>query len=316
MLASAGLAGTGVVSDYAGVLVAVTVSGIGIAAFHPQGARLVNRVAGVKQATAMSLFGVGGTLGFAIGPSLVTMAILHWGLRGVAVLVIPTGIMATLLSWHLSTDAGRRIIRGMDHASVASERPRDAWGPFVRLTLVVITRAILLYGINTFLPLYWIHVLHGSPAAGAMALTVFALASVVGNLFGGPLADRFGHTRIAAVAFCALLPLIPLLLWMTSRPAALGMVALIGMALSTTYSPLVSLGQRYLPNHIGLSSGVTLGVAISIGGVATPLLGQVADHYGLWAALATLSLVPIPSVLLALSLPRPDRLSLQPTART
>jgi FSR family fosmidomycin resistance protein-like MFS transporter len=140
-----------------------------------------------------------------------------------------------------------------------------------------------------------------------MALTVFALSSVIGNLSGGRLADRFGHTRVAAGGFCALIPLTPLFVEVTSESAAIAVLALIGMALSTTYSPLIILGQRYLPNHIGLSSGVTLGIAVSIGGVATPLLGQVADHYGLWAALATLALVPILSAGLALTLPHPDR---------
>ncbi len=84
---------------------------------------------------------------------------------------------------------------------------------------------------------------------------------------------------------------------------------LIGMALSTTYSPLIILGQRYLPNRIGLSSGVTLGIAVTIGGVAAPLLGRVADHYGLWVALAMMSLVPILGTGLALSLPHPERLN-------
>ena len=109
----------------------------------------------------------------------------------------------------------------------------------------------------------------------------------------------------AAAGFCALLPLVPALTMASSAPVALAILVLIGCALSTTYSPLITLGQAYLPNHIGLSSGVTLGVAVSIGGVATPLLGRVADQYGLWATLAVLSFVPLVSAGLALTLPRP-----------
>jgi FSR family fosmidomycin resistance protein-like MFS transporter len=90
---------------------------------------------------------------------------------------------------------------------------------------------------------------------------------------------------------------------------------LIGLALSTTYSPLVILGQAYLPNHIGLSAGVTLGIAVSIGGVATPLLGRVADLYGLWATLAVLGFVPLLSAALALTLPHPQRSRVQPSFR-
>jgi len=305
--AGAGLAVTGFAPSYAWACAAVMVSGIGVAAFHPQGARFVNRVAGERKATAMSVFGVGGTLGFAVGPGLVTAALLHWGLPGTAVLAIPTSLLAVLLAWHL---AATPIAAGGPAARRSEESPtetRDAWGPFARLTAAVVTRAILFFGFNTFIPLYWIHVLGQSKAAGATALTVFALTGVVGNLLGGQLADRFGAVRIAAVGFCVLVPLAPALVAVTSVPAALVILGLIGFALSTTYSPLVILGQAYLPNHMGLSAGVTLGIAISIGGVATPLLGRIADHYGLWATLAVLGVVPLMSVVFALTLPHPHR---------
>jgi len=308
LLAGMGLAGTGVVTHYAGVLSAVMLSGIGAAAFHPQGAQFVNRVAGERKATAMSVFGVGGTLGFAIGPGLITAILLQWGLKGAALMVIPASIMAGVLAWRLASEAkgGDGPERGQILAPAG--KCRDAWGPFARLTSVVVARSILFYGFNTFVPLYWIHVLHGSKASGALALTVFALAGVVGNLAGGRLADRFGYPRIAVAGFCALIPLTLAFVEATRQPAALAVLMLIGVAHSTTYSPLIILGQKYLPNHIGLSSGVTLGVAMTLGGVTTPLLGQVADHFGLWVALASMSVVPILATGLALTLPHPEHM--------
>lgn len=307
VLAGTGLAAAGIVSEYAWVLVSVVISGVGIAAFHPQGAQMVNRVSGKQKATAMSIFGVGGTLGFAVGPALITAAVLHWGLSGSVVLVVPVGIMAVFLSWRLSATPRGEGSLGAGLRPAPAERFHEAWGPFARLAAAVIARAILFYGFNTFVPLYWVHVLHRSKTSGAIALTLFALSGVIGNLLGGRLADQFGHTRVAVGGFLALIPLTPALVGVTSEPAALILLALIGLALSTTYSPLIILGQKYLPNRVGLSSGVTLGVAVSIGGVATPLLGRVADLYGLWAALATLALVPVLSAGLAMTLPHPDR---------
>ncbi len=303
--AGAGLAVTGLAPSYAWACAAVMLSGIGVAAFHPQGARFVNRVAGERKATAMSVFGVGGTLGFAVGPGLVTAALLHWGLPGTAILAVPTSLLAALLVWHLAATPITAGGSASSRAGHPSTEARDAWGPFARLTGAVVARAVLFFGYNTFIPLYWIHVLGQSKAAGATALTVFALAGVVGNLLGGQLADRFGPTRIAVAGFGVLLPLAPTLIAVSSVPAALLVLGLVGFALSTTYSPLVILGQAYLPNHMGLSAGVTLGIAISIGGVATPLLGQIADHYGLWTTLAVLGAVPLMSAILALTLPHP-----------
>src|SRR6185503_15564959 len=65
----------------------------------------------------------------------------------------------------------------------------------------------------------------------------------------------------------------------------------------------VVLGQAYLPSRYGLASGVTLGLAIGIGGLEATALGVVADAWGLHAVLWTIALIPLPSILLAVSLP-------------
>ncbi len=309
LLAGAGMAATGLVRGYEWVLVCVMISGIGVAAFHPQGAQMVARAAGTRQASAMSVFGVGGTMGFAVGPMLIAGALLRFGLKGTLVLAVPVSIMALVLAQQLSarTILGERRMRRM----ASPDSAQDAWGPFARLTGAVIFRAVLFYGFNTFVPLYWINVLNVSKTAGAMALTVFSLASVAGNLIGGRLADRFGHTRVAAAGFCGMIPLVPLLMMARDPALALTILAPIGFCMSMTYSPLIVLGQQYLPNHTGLSSGVTLGVAITIGGVAAPALGRVADHYGLWSAFAVLAVTPALAACLAFTLPRPWRAQAQ-----
>jgi FSR family fosmidomycin resistance protein-like MFS transporter len=275
-----------------------------VAAFHPQGARIVNRVAAHQKAMAMSIFGVGGTLGFAIGPGLITAAVLAWGMPGTAILALPTTLMAAVVAWHLGTTPAETAAAGAGGGG-SSSGTRDAWGAFARLTSAVIFRAILFFGLNTFIPLYWINVLGQSKAGGATALTIFAATGVAGNLIGGRLSDRFGPVRVAVVGFAALVPLVPALAATSHVPTALALLAATGFALSASYSPTVILGQAYLPNHVGLSAGVTLGLAITIGGVATPLLGRVADHSGLWATLAVLAALPIFSTAFALSLPRP-----------
>ena len=63
-----------------------------------------------------------------------------------------------------------------------------------------------------------------------------------------------------------------------------------------SYSPMVVLAQLYLPNRVGLASGVTLGLAVSVGGIFAPMLGKIADNMGIvWAfyAVAAIALVPM-----------------------
>jgi len=72
--------------------------------------------------------------------------------------------------------------------------------------------------------------------------------------------------------------------------------------ISATYSPTIVLGQFYLPNRVGLSSGVTLGLAVAIGGGAAPVIGKIADIYGIWYSLASIAFLPVFITTVALSL--------------
>jgi len=307
IMAGSGLALTGISSNYAWIVVLSVVSGVGIAAYHPEAARRVHFLAGDRSGTAMSLFGVGGTLGFACGPIIATSAMLYWGINGTLILFVPVSVMALVMATQLSRVAGPETSPGPLKTAGKRAALQDEWLPFIRLTLIIIGRAVIFYGLNTFIPLYWIHVLHESKAAGGIALAVFATTGVLGNLLGGNLADRIGHKKVILLAFLSLAVFFPCLVWVDNVRIAMFLLVPISLTLSGVYSPTIVLGQRYLPNRIGLSSGVTIGIAISIGGGATPVIGKIADIYGIRLALASLAFLPLLTAAMALTLPSPQK---------
>ncbi len=307
LLAGLGLALTGLSHSYHMIILLAVLSGIGIAAYHPEAARLANFAAGPKKGAAMSLFGVGGTLGFAIGPLLATMAMLNWGLKGTLVLIVPVTIMALTMTTQFPAFEALEAKMTHQKGRTKHEDFQDRWGPFARLTLTVIGRSILFYGLNTFIPIYWINVLKQSKASGALALTIFAATGIAGNLLGGSLADRIGQKKVILIGFFSLTVLLPILLWVRDVRLATTLLLPIGLTLYSTYSPTIVMGQSYLPNRIGLSSGVTLGIAIAIGGGAAPIIGRIGDIYGIWFSLASLACLPILTAAMALTLPEPQK---------
>ena len=307
MLAGLGLAFTGIFQSYRWIMLLAVVSGIGIAAYHPVAARLVNFAAGNRKGTAMSYFGVGGTGGFAIGPLFVTMPLLHWGLKGTLVLTVPVTIMSIIMMTQFSRFES---LEGstLQKTSIGLEDATEEWGAFLRLTITVIGRSIIFYALNTFIPIYWINGLHQSKAAGAMALTLFAGFGILGNLMGGSLADRIGQKKVVLIGSVGLTLFLPLLISTDNVSIATLLLIPIGLMQSATYSPTIVLGQTYLPNRIGFSSGVTLGVAFAIGGGAVPIIGGIADSYGIWFALASIAYLPVLSSAIALTLPEAKRI--------
>ena len=213
----------------------VMISGLGIAAFHPEGARLMNYLAGDRKATAMSLFGIGGQLGFAIGPLIATAALFWWGIKGTACLIVPPAVMAGLFLYMLP-----RLTVGYGTQAVARPRTtgaesRDRWPAFICLAMALLNRSVIFYGLNTFLPLFWIHVLHQSAARGGSALTVFLVALIAGNFLGGRSADRLGLRAVTITGFLLLSAFLPLLL-VTSNPLAATLLLVpIGLVLGAVW---------------------------------------------------------------------------------
>ncbi len=300
LLAGSGVAMAGLAPTYALVLAVAAATGIGVAAFHPEAARQVYTHSGGRRATAMSFFAVGGNLGFALGPALATPLQIAFGLRGTILLVFPALTMALVLARAGTRDSGSRP----SHSQSPAAPGPDRWAAFLRLSAPVLSRAIVFYGLNTFVPLYWIRVFGASKSAGGAALTLMLSAGVAGTLAGGWLADRFGRRVVVLVSMLALVPLLAEFVATSSRTAALALLVPIGLALYAPFSVMTVMGQEYLPGRVGTASGLTIGLAVTLGGLAAPLLGRFADLHGVQAAVGLLVLAPLAGALAALTLPR------------
>ena len=297
VLAGIGIALAGPAPSYALTAAAVVVSGLGVAAFHPEGAKFAGIASRERVGRGMSLFSVGGNAGFALGPLLTTPLILLFGLPGtLALLLVP-------LAAAVVTTRELPHLRGLDRADRgAVAGGEDDWGAFSRLGLLIALRSGVYFGLQAFIPAYFVAELASSEALGNAALTIMLAAGAAGTLVGGGLVDRFGARAVLVGTLCAVLPLL-LVLPLVGAAVATVLLAAIGFFTIASFSVTVVLGQAYLPSQLGLASGVTLGLAIGLGGVEATALGVIADAHGLHAVLWTIALIPIPSVLLALTLP-------------
>ncbi len=300
-LGGLGVGLAGLAPSYALTFAAVVLSGVGVAAFHPEGSRFANYVSGSRRASGMSLFSVGGNIGFALGPVLITPLVLAFGLHGTVFVLIPTGAMALVLVKELPRLRGFRtdVVAGKVRPA---ERPA-AWGPFAVLGTVIALRSFVYFGLVTFIPLYYVANLHTSKAAGNTALAAMLLGGAVGTLIGGPLADRVGRRTVLVGSMLALPPLI--VGFLISGPVlAMVFAALAGAVTIATFAVTIVMGQEYLPGRIGVASGVTIGLSIGLGGAGAPLLGLVADAHGPRAVFELIAVFPLLGLLLSLALPR------------
>ena len=83
-------------------------------------------------------------------------------------------------------------------------------------------------------------------------------------------------------------------------------IAVLSFTLNGTYSAYVVLGQSYLAKNLGFASGVTLGLSGSLGGIFTPIMGMIADAYGIDTVMIILVVVGVLCTLGAFLLPEPN----------
>jgi FSR family fosmidomycin resistance protein-like MFS transporter len=310
LVAGLGIGVSGLGDNYLITWFAVAASGIGVAAYHPEATRTARGMAG-DSTQAMSWFSVGGNLGIALGPVVVTPVLLATRLHGTPLLALPAVIMAAVLAvrrpWRQAGGTGTGPGHARRREPAAAGGRADDWRGFARLTVVVVLRSVAYFAVASLVALYAIRHFHTPAAVGSALLTTFIASGVIGTLSGGWLADRWqriGTLRLGyGLAAAAVLRLVA-----APDLAVLFIAAFVlGIVLFAPFAVQVTLGQDFLPSRIGMASGVTLGLGTSAGGVAAPLFGLLADAYGLPAALATAAAFPAVACALTFLLrdPRP-----------
>lgn len=301
LTAALGVALVALSTDYAVTWLSIALSGLGVAAFHPEAARSARQASGDSN-RAMSIFALGGNFGFALGALVTTPLLLITGLRGTALLLAPAVVMAIILLTRL-----RSVLDGPSasnrHAPVVNRR--DDWPAFLRLTAVVVVRSIIFFGLTSFLALYFMKNLGASTTVGGFALTLFLISGATGTFIGGWIADRWGRLKSIRFGFALVIPAVAGIAFSQSWPIALAFVALAGMALFIPFAVFVILGQDYLPNRIGTASGVTVGLAVSVGGLFAPALGSIADAIGLQPVMMILIVLSLVALTLTAFLKNP-----------
>ncbi|GLY53661.1 MFS transporter [Lentzea sp. NBRC 102530] len=295
-LAGVGVGLSGLSDSYVLTWLAIALSGLGVAAYHPEAARLARRVAQDSH-VGMSWFAVGGNVGFALGPVLVTPVLAFGGLAWSPLLAVPALLAGA------ATFVALRGVHGASSAAPVSPG-RDDWGQFSRLTVIIVARSVVTFGLGTFLALWVTDRVGGGPAAGAAALVVLFGAGAASTLLGGVLAGRWGRVRVLQASYALAVPAVAGVA-LVPGPAVYLMVALTAVALYVPFSLHVTLGQDYLPNRVGTASGVTLGLAVSIGGLGSPVVGAIAGASDLQWGLLSLVLMPIIAAVAARGLRAP-----------
>ena len=302
--AALGIMFLGVVDNFYLMLILVSINGIGVATFHPVAGKLANVFAGERVGKGMSIFSVGGNIGYAIGALYFTFFYNFIGLTASLTIILPALLMSFIFikknRYYLVHLKKRE--RKIQKKVLNKELEDNYLGTFILLILIFF-RSAAMFGITTFLPLYYLNYLQQDENFSNITISIVGICGAFATFFGGPLADKFGFTQF--VRICSLLCLPFICLFLIIDNPYLALIALMPFAFFyyAAMSPTVVIGQKLLPKHIGMATGITIGLGISFGGVASPFLGYLGQNYNLHVTMIAISIFVLGAFLISLIVP-------------
>ena len=298
----------GFCKSFAAIFAAAMLSGVGSAIFHPEAALMVNRIAAKAKGQALGTFSVGGNAGFAIGPIVSGICAYKLGIHTLLIFGIVNTVLAAALWTKMSYVLRQVSLSDSKETEKKTVKVKENdWKSFGILSLPIFARSIGFTLSNTFIPIYWMTVLHASATQGTTALSILFTMGACITFGGGLLADRFGYVKIIRAAFFCMVPAYLLLTHTTNLWLATALLLPAAVSIFMPYSPIVVLGQTYLAKNAGFASGVTLGLTTTLGGIFAPLVGAAADRWGLVPALQIFWIAGLIGLIASFFLPEPEK---------
>lgn len=300
-LAGVGMAGVGVLPNYPLIMASAMLSGIGVAMFHPEGDRLGNLTAGEQKGKGMSIFAVGGKLGFTFGPLVATAAITLWGLPGTLIFIIPSTLCAAIL---LSQNKALLSYSNPDKQSSDESLYQDNWVGFGFVMGAISCRSIMYYVFLSFIPLFLVYNLGQEEAFASSVISLFALVCAVGTIASGWAGQLLGAKKLIIVSYACVAIEVVIFAFNGSLIVALILIAFLALTCDISYPSAVAMGQSFVPHHLGMASGLSFGVMVCIGGLMTPVFGLIGDYFGLQVVMLCVTAIALLGIIITLFIPK------------
>jgi FSR family fosmidomycin resistance protein-like MFS transporter len=264
--------------QYAVILVAAALVGLGSAVFHPESARIARLASGGRYGFAQSVFQLGGSFGTSMGPVLAALIVVPFGQPSIAwfstIAFLAIVILWRIGKWYKPQIAAKKFTPVARHPDApSSRRVMVALGVLVAL---LFSKQLYVSSLSSYYIFYLIDKFHVSTQTAQLYLFIFLAANAVGAFLGGPLGDRFGRKIVIWISVLGALPFTLALPYVGLHLGAV-LTICIGLVLSSTTSSIIVFAQELVPHRFGMISGMFFGVAFGIGGLGAAALGKLAD---------------------------------------
>jgi len=290
----------GFAPSFSVLLILAAAAGIGSGCYHPLGALNANAVIPEKQRNvAMSVYVTGGTMGVALGPIIGAVIFTLFGVHGTAVMFFPGIFSAIWLLFEMRKIAVRRPAP-VKPGTVVTHAPVPIL-PMLAIIGVMASRSWTVIGIEAFIPTWYKSLGYGATFYGPLATTV-VVASALGTIGSGTLADKYGRRAVIVGALILTVPVIILFAQFTG-PIGFLTGAGVGFLAASTGPLMLVMAQQLMAGRAGMASGLILGLGFVTGAIGVPVMGALADAFGIATAMRFQAVIVLVTIAIAFFLP-------------
>jgi MFS transporter, FSR family, fosmidomycin resistance protein len=296
-------------ASFHAILVAAAMVGTGSSIFHPEASRIARLASGGRHGFAQSVFQVGGNLGTSLGPLLAALIVVPHGQKSVLwfslVALLGIVVLTSVGAWyraHLDQVRGRKPQAPGRHATLSPRQVGLALGVLVAL---VFSKYVYLSSLTNYYTFFLIAKFGLSVQAAQVRLFVFLFAVAAGTIVGGLVGDRFGRRLVIWISILGVAPF-SLLLPYANPGWTIVLTVFIGFVLASAFPAILVYAQELLPGRVGLIAGLFFGLSFGIAGIASALLGKLADHTSIFFVYNVCGYLPLIGLLTGF-LPNLDR---------
>ena len=290
----------GVVNGFFMLLVVVALGSIGSSMFHPTAAGMVNAHAGPQKSFAMSLFQVGGTAAFGVGPLVAGWVVTEYGLAYLPWVSL-FGLACVALVWFVMPVPASEGLKSHGFFAALREAFGGVYKSVLLVWFLIVLRTFVSQSIITFYPMLMGQAGRSTLSIGGM-VSIYTVAGAISGLIAGKAADRFGYRPVFYISY-ALAPLSMLGLLHVPAGWDYAMSFAAGFVVLSTMPVAVALGQELAPKGRTMVASLTMGLAFGMGGLLAPLTGEMAERFGIVEVLSVIAFLPMVGLFLVKRLP-------------
>ncbi len=275
------------------LLLFVSLGSIGAAMFHPSIAGMIANYAGRHIGLSLSIFNMGGTLAYGLGPLFIAYIVDRWTLSASPWTAIPGLAMMVVLFKIVPAPLGEGL-RGEGFFHAIRDAFGEVWKLVILIWVVMVMRAFVTQTFLAFVPILYAREGHTLISIG-FVISLFTVAGAVSGVAAGHLSDRIGYKPIYTVAFILATPSLLLMLFLQGIWVYVA-AALSGFFMFATLPLGLVMAQKLAPRGKSMVSSLMMGLAVGLGGMMTPLVGSLADLFSIRMVLAGMALLPLLSI--------------------